>query len=38
MVVLKGSGFADLKLHFLIMIGFAVVLNIAAVWNYRKTA
>lgn len=37
MVVLKGSGFADLKLHFLIMIGFTVLLNAAAVWNYRKT-
>ena len=37
MVVLKGSGFADLKIHFLIMTGFAVVLNSLAILNYKKT-
>lgn len=37
MVLLKGSGFADLKGHFLIMTGFAVLLNGFAIINYRKT-
>lgn len=38
MIILKGSGFADIKNHFLIMIGFAVLLNTWAVWNYKKTS
>jgi len=38
MVMLKGSGFADIKNHFLIMIGFAGLLNGLAIWNYRKTS
>ncbi|MFT3935331.1 MAG: ABC transporter permease [Chitinophagaceae bacterium] len=38
MVVLKGSGFADIKQHFLVMIGFAVVFNGWAILNYRKTS
>jgi ABC-2 type transport system permease protein len=38
MIVLKGSGFADIKMHFLIMTGFAVVFNAWAVLNYRKTS
>lgn len=38
MVVLKGSGFADIKNHFLIMIGFAFAINGMAIWNYRKTS
>lgn len=38
MIVLKGSGFADLKNIFLILIGFAVLLNGLAIWNYRKTS
>ncbi|MBN9295880.1 MAG: ABC transporter permease [Filimonas sp.] len=37
MIVLKGSGFADIKWQLLIEIGFAVVLNGWAVWNYKKT-
>lgn len=37
MVVLKGSGFADIKEHFLVMTGFALVFNTWAVVNYRKT-
>jgi len=37
MVVLKGSGFADLKNHFLIMTAFAVILNGLAIFNYKKT-
>src|SRR5690606_13517745 len=35
MVLLKGSGFDDIKGHFWIMIGFAVLLNGAAILNYR---
>jgi ABC-2 type transport system permease protein len=38
MIILKGSGFTDIKNHFLIMIGFAGLLNGLAVWNYRKTS
>jgi ABC-2 type transport system permease protein len=37
MVVLKGSGFSDIKFHLLKVAGFAVVLNSWAVWKYRKT-
>jgi len=37
MIILKGSGFADIKNHFLIMIGFAGLLNGLAIWNYKKT-
>jgi len=37
MVVLKGSGFADVASHFLIVGCFAVGLNALAVLNYRKT-
>ncbi|WP_215224880.1 ABC transporter permease [Echinicola shivajiensis] len=37
MVVMKGSGFSQLKNHFLIMFGFAVFFNSWAIWNYRKT-
>ena len=38
MVVLKGSGYRHIQNHFLIMIGFAVVLNFWAIANYRKTS
>jgi len=38
MVVLKGSGFAQIKLHYVVMIGFAVFFNTWAVLNYRKTS
>ncbi|SEN90699.1 ABC-2 type transport system permease protein [Flavobacterium sp. CF108] len=38
MVVIKGSGFKDVQKHIIIMVGFAIVLNIAAVLNYRKTS
>ncbi len=38
MVILKGSGFSDVKNYFFIEIGFAVVLNAWAIWNYRKTS
>jgi ABC-2 type transport system permease protein len=36
MVVLKGSGLADIKRHLLTMLGFGVVLNTWAVFSYRK--
>jgi len=36
MVVLKGSGLADIKDQLLIILGFAVVLNSWAVFSYRK--
>ena len=36
MVILKGSGLADIKQHLLIMTGFAVVFNGWAVLSYRK--
>ncbi len=36
MVVLKGSGFADIKNHMLIMLGFAAVLNGWAIYSYKK--
>ena len=37
MIILKGSTFADLKNIFLILTGFAIVLNGLAIWNYKKT-
>jgi ABC-2 type transport system permease protein len=36
MVIMKGSGFPDIKYHFLKMLGFAVFFNVWAVLNYRK--
>jgi ABC-2 type transport system permease protein len=36
MVVLKGSGLSDLKNHILIVLGFAVLLNGWAIFNYKK--
>lgn len=38
MVVLKGSGFADISGHLLKVVCFAVVLNGWAILNYRKTS
>ena len=38
MVILKGSTFVDIKQHFLIVGGFALLFNGWAVWNYRKTS
>ncbi|MCU0345253.1 MAG: ABC transporter permease, partial [Ignavibacterium sp.] len=37
MLVLKGSSFWDLRFHFLIVTGFAIVFNGLAVWKYKKT-
>ncbi len=38
MIVLKGSGFDDVKFHLLKIIAFAVVLNGWAILNYKKTS
>lgn len=38
MVVLKGSRFRDIEMHFLIMAGFALFFNSWAIWNYKKTS
>lgn len=38
LIVLKGSGFADIKNEFGYLVMFAVVLNGFAIWNYRKTS
>lgn len=37
MIVLKGSGFSDVKYHLGIIVVFAIILNSWAVLNYRKT-
>ena len=37
MIILKGSGFFDLLKHFGIIILFAIVFNVFAIWNYKKT-
>jgi len=38
MVVLKGSGLADIREHFIIITGMAVFFNTWAVLNYKKTS
>lgn len=38
MIVLKGSGFNDVKMHLLKIVGFALVLNGWAIKNYKKTS
>ena len=38
LVVLKGSGFADIKNQFLVITGMAVFFNTWAILNYRKTS
>jgi ABC-2 type transport system permease protein len=38
MVILKGSGFRDIRNNFLIIAGFAIFFNMWAVMNYRKTS
>lgn len=38
MIVIKGSSFADVSRILLYLLGFAVLLNGFAVWNYRKTS
>jgi len=38
LIVLKGSGFADVKTEFGYLVMFAIALNGFAIWNYRKTS
>lgn len=38
LIVLKGSGFAQVKSELLYLVGFAVLLNSLAIYNYRKTS
>ncbi|MEO6831282.1 MAG: ABC transporter permease [Chitinophagaceae bacterium] len=38
MVILKGSGMKELRVHFLAIIGFAIVFNSWAILNYRKSS
>lgn len=38
MIILKGSEFEDIQQHFIVMLGFASVLNIWAILNYKKTS
>lgn len=38
MIILKGSGWSELKWEFCYLVLFAVVLNGWAVWSYRKTS
>lgn len=38
MVGLKGSTFSDVSGHFMKMIGFAIVFNGLAIWNYKKSS
>jgi ABC-2 type transport system permease protein len=37
LIVLKGSGFWQVKQEFFYLVGFAIFLNAAAILNYRKT-
>jgi ABC-2 type transport system permease protein len=38
LIVLKGSGLREVKTELLYLVGFAVLLNGAAIFNYRKTS
>lgn len=38
MIVLKGSGFHHIRLHFIVMTGFAIFFNAWAIINYKKTS
>ena len=38
MVVMKGSSWADVRTHFVVMAGFALVFNGWAILNYKKTS
>lgn len=37
MVLLKGSTIIDIKSEFLVMLGYGILINILAIWKYRKT-
>lgn len=38
MIIMKGSGLNDIKVHLLVTAGFAVFFNTWAVFNYKKTS
>ncbi|MCF8257615.1 MAG: ABC transporter permease [Flavobacteriales bacterium] len=38
MIMLKGSSFMDIRHHFLVMVGFAIVYNVMAIRSYSKTS
>ena len=38
LIVLKGSGLSQVKMELFYLIGFAIVLNSMAIYNYRKTS
>lgn len=35
-IVIKGSHISDLKMEFITITGFAIIINALAIWNYRK--
>ncbi|MEN7549527.1 ABC transporter permease [Rapidithrix thailandica] len=37
MIMLKGAGFEEIRFHFTVISGFAIVFNGWAIWQYRKT-
>ncbi len=38
MIILKGSGLRDVKIHFIVMSLFGIILNAWAIFNYKKTS
>lgn len=38
MIILKASALRDVQLELLYLVAFAIVLNVWAIWNYRKTS
>lgn len=38
MILLKGSGFSDIKYEFFILLGFGITMLSLAVWKYKKVA
>lgn len=38
LIVLKGSGWAQVQMELVYLVIFALILNTAAIWNYRKTS
>ncbi|HFX18192.1 MAG TPA: ABC transporter permease [Flavobacteriales bacterium] len=38
LLILKGSHFSNLWLHFIVITGSAILINLMAIWNYKKTS
>lgn len=36
MVMLKGSGFYEVRIHFIIIVAYAILVNFLAIWSYKK--